>query len=79
MNYVQQSVDFEMKEEKNLKTLENRFWVVWFYTYYFIEVEWERFVPFFFPVYTSFIINHFLLAYQAFWACCYEVFQIDIY
>ena len=56
MAYIQTSVDIEMRDETNLNTLENQFWIVWFYIYYFIEVEWDRFIPYYNPIYASFLI-----------------------
>ena len=78
MAYIQTSVDIEMRDETNLNTLENQFWIVWFYIYYFIEVEWDRFIPYYNPIYASFLIQHFLIAYQAYTACCVELYRVDL-
>jgi len=69
MDFVTRLVESEMKEEINPKIWQNRFWTAWFYFYYFLELEWERYTPFFHPVFAATLLHHALMTLELSGVC----------
>lgn len=58
-----------MKDECDLQSMQNRAWTAWYYLYYFLELEWERFTPFFNPIFVASIVHHAITTLEVYETC----------
>ena len=56
-DFIRCSVEGEMLEVENPDSLISRLWTFWFYVYYTIELEWERYTPFFHPFFAAVLLH----------------------
>ena len=62
-------VDQEMKEEEDPNAWSTRAWTYWFYFQYFLELEWERFVPLYNPFFVAALLHHAIATYEVYDVC----------
>lgn len=77
MAYVCQQVKEEMKDEGDENSLQNKAWTVWFYIYYFLELEWERYTPFYSPIFIATLVHLFVSTLELYDVCVVEPNNIN--
>ena len=58
-----------MKDEVDLNSWQNLAWKCWFYIQFFLELEWERFTPFFNPIYVAAFVHLFISTLEVYDSC----------
>ena len=64
-------------EELDMNTIQYRAWTIWFYIYYFLELEWERFTPFFNPVFVAALVHHTVNSLELYDVCVVQPYKLD--
>ena len=89
LEHIANQVANELKDEEQQVREENsdlegvsacgqRVWTYWFYFQYFVELEWERFVPLFKPMFLAAIVHHFIATLEMYEVCVGQIANINM-
>ena len=77
MEFVFSLTEGEMKNEQNLTVWQRRFQTAFYFCYYYLELEWERFTPFFHPLFAAQLIHHAITTIELCSVCVLEPNSLD--
>lgn len=75
--YIKSHVDDEMQDVAKPKSWQSRLWTLWFYIYYGIELEWDRYTPFFHPLFAAVLAHHAMTTLELSGVCIFIPHQLN--